>query len=47
MAYSTSPIYKHYATNLGIPNEWIFSQELTNFVVDNRNNNTYSDPDSD
>ena len=46
MANSTSPIYKHYATNYGIPKEWIFSQKLTDFVVDNCNN-TYSDPDSD
>ena len=47
MANGTSPIYKHYATNHGIPKEWIFSQELTNFVVYNCNNNTNSDPDSD
>ena len=47
MANSTLPIYRHYATNHGIPKEWIISQELTNFVVDNHNNNTYSDSDSD
>ena len=47
MANSMSPIYKHYVTNHGIPKEWIFSQELTNFVVYNCDNNTYSDPDSD
>ena len=47
MANSTSPIYKHYATHHGIPKEWILSQELTDFVVDNRNNVFSNNTDSD
>ena len=47
MANSTSPIYKHYATYHGIPKEWILSQELTDFVVDNRNNVFSNNTDSD